>query len=418
MPYVTAPPTASRDHGMDRFRRVCALLIALLLGAAPAVSQTPPAQTPAARTKMDDGVRELSSDPGLKSMSQQQQRDLIEFVTGNMLFVGFHELGHAVIQELGLPVLGREEDAADSFATLALLKIGTDFSYNVLIQAARGWFLMDRRDRKEGDMLEFYDEHGLDKQRAYEIVCLMVGSNEDQFKELADWVQMPASRQDTCAGDYSNAQFSWKAELKPHLRAHDQPKSKIDVVYGPVAGKLDVYARSFHAIGFLETIAGYAADLVVWPHPISIVMQSCGDANAEWKIAVRQEILCYEMADDFVELYRGYTENRKGSGRMSANALLARNIKRLRIQHSMSQDHLAADSGLKNLGEPDGTRPGKCVGCAVGSACTGLEGRDGRIIQAGRRPSSAGKTALPKMRQVRLRIGGAATSCGVAAHRA
>ena len=116
---------------------------------------------------MDDGVRELSSDPRLKSMSQQQQMDLIEFVTGNMLFVGFHELGHAVIQELGLPVLGREEDAADSFATLALLKIGTDFSDNVLVQAARGWFLMDRRDRKEGDMLVFYDAHGLDKQRAY-----------------------------------------------------------------------------------------------------------------------------------------------------------------------------------------------------------------------------------------------------------
>jgi hypothetical protein len=205
-------PTASRDHAMGRFRRVCALLVALLLGAAPALSQTPPAQAPAPRTKMDDGVRELSSDPRLKSMSRQQQRDLIEFVTGNMLFVGFHELGHAVIQELGLPVLGREEDAADSFATLALLKIGTGFSYNVLVQAARGWFLMDRRDRKEGDMLEFYDAHGLDKQRAYEIVCLMVGSNEDQFKELADWVQMPASRQDTCAGDYSNAQFSWNAE--------------------------------------------------------------------------------------------------------------------------------------------------------------------------------------------------------------
>jgi len=267
-------------------------------------------------------------------------------VTGNMLFVGFHELGHAVIQELGLPVLGREEDAADSFATLALLKIGTDFSDNVLVQAARGWFLMDRRDRKEGDALEFYDAHGLDKQRAYEIVCLMVGANEDRFKELADWVQMPAARQDACAGDFSNAQFSWKAELKPHLRAPDQPKSNIDVVYEPVAGKLEVYARSFRAIGFLETVAGYAADLVVWPHPISVVMRSCGDANAEWKIAVRQVILCYELAEDFVALYRGYTENRKASGRMPANELLARNIRRLRFQHSMSQDNLAADSGI------------------------------------------------------------------------
>jgi DNA-binding XRE family transcriptional regulator len=106
-----------------------------------------------------------------------------------------------------------------------------------------------------------------------------------------------------------------------------------------------VFARSFRAIGFLETIAGYAADLLVWPHPISLVMHSCGDANAEWRPPVRQEILCYEMADDFVELYR-YTESRKASGHMPANELLARNIRRLRISHSMSQDHLAAGSGV------------------------------------------------------------------------
>ena len=152
-----------------------------------------------------------------------------------------------------------------------------------------------------------------------------------------------------------------------------------------------------------------------------LVMQSCGDANAEWKVAVRQEILCYEMADDFVELYRGYTENRKTSGRMPANQLLARNIKRLRFQHSMSQDHLAANSGVdKTWVNGDGTRPGKCDGCAARTTCPGLEGRDGRIVQAGRRPggasnpSPASKTALAKMRQLRLSNGGyGTTSCGM-----
>jgi hypothetical protein len=36
----------------------------------------------------------------------------VEFVAGNMLFVLLHELGHAAITEMGLPVLGRMEDAA------------------------------------------------------------------------------------------------------------------------------------------------------------------------------------------------------------------------------------------------------------------------------------------------------------------
>jgi DNA-binding XRE family transcriptional regulator len=335
------------------FRLVGALFGILLLGSWPASAQTTPkpnpapAKTnPAARMKMNNGVQEMSTDPRLKGLTQAQQMDMIEFVVGNMLFVGFHELGHAVIHELGLPVLGREEDAADSFATIALINIGTDFSNQVLVQAARGWFLMDRRDRKEGDKLEFYDEHGLNQQRAYEIVCLMVGWDEDRFKELADWVHMPQSRQDSCGGDYSNAEFSWNAELKPFRRAPDQPKSKIDVDYGEAKGKLEVYARTLRAIGYLETISGYAAELIVWPRPISIVLQTCGDSNAEWNPAAHKEELCYELAEEFLELYRGYTEVGKVASGMTMNELIARNIRRLRSQHSMSQQGLASGTGM------------------------------------------------------------------------
>jgi DNA-binding XRE family transcriptional regulator len=346
MSSLPATSTASHGHGTRSFCRVGALLIIFLLGAASVHSQTAPAPTRAPRAKMDDGVRELGTDSRLKGMSQQQQMDMIEFVAGNMLFVGFHELGHGVIHELGLPVLGREEDAADSFATIAMINMNTDFSNRVLVQAARGWFLMDRRDRKEGEKLAFYDEHGLDKQRAYQIVCLMVGWDEDRFKELADWVKMPQARQDSCGGDYSNAQYSWNAELKPFRRAPDQPKSKVDIEYGPGTGKMDVYARTFRAIGFLETIANYAADLVVWPRPISILMQTCGESNAEWTPGGHKELLCYEMAEEFLELYRGYSDDKSVAGRITTNALLARNIRQLRSLHSMSQEGLASDSGM------------------------------------------------------------------------
>ena len=265
---------------------------------------------------------------------------MIEFVVGNMLFVGFHELGHALIHELGLPVLGREEDAANSFATIAMINIGTDFSTRVLVQAARGWFLSASRDHKEGDKLEFYDEHGLDQQRAYEIVCLMVGWNEDKFKELADWVHMPPERQDSCAGDYSNAEYSWNTVLKPFRRPPDPPKSKIDINYGNAKGNLEVYERSLRAIGYLETIAGYAAELIEWPRPISIVLQECGDANAQWSPVTKSEMLCYELANDFFELYRKYGADGK-LAKAPMNELLGKNIARLRALQSKSQQNLA-----------------------------------------------------------------------------
>ncbi len=46
--------------------------------------------------------------PRLKNISQQKRETLVEFVMGNMLFVLLHELGHATMEELRIPVLGRE----------------------------------------------------------------------------------------------------------------------------------------------------------------------------------------------------------------------------------------------------------------------------------------------------------------------
>src|SRR5437868_12862026 len=138
-----------------------------------------------------------------------------------MLFVLLHEMAHALVTEMSLPVLGREEDAADAFAVTTMLKIGTNFSHRVLVEAAKGWFLSDRRSQKQQNPIIYYDEHGIDKVRAYQIVCLMVGSDPDQFKDLADQTKMPEDRQGTCQGDYSNAAWSWNTVLKPHLRGPD-----------------------------------------------------------------------------------------------------------------------------------------------------------------------------------------------------
>jgi hypothetical protein len=134
---------------------------------------------------------------------------------------------------MGLPVLGKMEDAADTFAALRLIRVGSDFSRRVLTDAAEGWFMADRRDRKMRDEVAYYDEHGLNQQRAYQIVCLMVGYDDKKFKDLAKETKLPHDRQDTCAGDYSNIAYSWDMVLKPHRRGPDQPKTKIDVVCGP-----------------------------------------------------------------------------------------------------------------------------------------------------------------------------------------
>src|SRR5260370_5618006 len=103
------------------------------------------------RLRIRDYAKFVAQHPRIKHLSEEQREKLIEFVAGNMLFVLLHELGHAAMHEMGLPILGREEDQADNFAIVNLLKIGNKVSHRVLVEAAKRWFLRDPRELTSGE---------------------------------------------------------------------------------------------------------------------------------------------------------------------------------------------------------------------------------------------------------------------------
>jgi Putative metallopeptidase len=125
------------------------LLFALMSGAGPLVAQPAPSQSSASpqspappgtfQARIDAAARALrESNPRFKNLSPEYVQGLAEFVSGNMLFVLLHELAHAAITQMGLPVLGRMEDAADSFAALRLIRVGSDFSRPRVDRCGRG----------------------------------------------------------------------------------------------------------------------------------------------------------------------------------------------------------------------------------------------------------------------------------------
>ena len=134
----------------------------------------------------------------------------------------------------------------------------------------------------------------------------MVGSDPAKFKSLADEIQMPESRQETCKKDYAKASWSWDMALEPHRRAIDQPETKIDVVYSDAQGNLEGFARSFRAVRILEAVAQRSAADFAWPAPFTLQMRSCGRPEAAWDDETRILRVCYELAFDFAELYRAY----------------------------------------------------------------------------------------------------------------
>jgi Putative metallopeptidase len=287
---------------------ICAALGMLALCAGPISAQPAATDSPTLHGRIDAAAKLLQNSPRLSGLTEQQRIDRVEFVAANTLVLLLHEIGHVHIAEMHLPVLGREEDAADTFAALTMLKIGTSFSQHELAQAAKGWFLNDLRDQQTGEKPLYYGEHNLNQQRAYQILCLMVGSDADKFKSLADEMKMPESRQKTCKRDYAKTSAAWGAVLKPWHLEPGQPETEIKVVYGDGKGTYDGLANMFRAIRFLETVAEFSKENYRWPRPFTLKMETCGHPGADYEDEERVVTMCYESPFDFAELYRAYVQ--------------------------------------------------------------------------------------------------------------
>ncbi len=295
------------------FASIAAALGVLACGAMPAFAQAaapaepiPPPPPSTFQTRIEAAAEALQSNPRLKGLNQKQRVERVDFVVGNTLVLLLHEIGHVIINQFQLPVLGREEDAADTYAALTMLRVGTSFTVQSLADAAKGWFFNARRDQEIGDQPLYYDEHNVSAQRAYQIVCLMVGSDPEKFKSLADQAKMPADRQQTCKRDYRKASAAWDAVITPHLRQPGQPETKINVVYGDGKGSYDRLAALFRSIRFLETVAEVAQQRLLWPYPWTLAMESCGRPGSDYDTDTRTVTMCYEQAFDFAQLYIAY----------------------------------------------------------------------------------------------------------------
>jgi hypothetical protein len=131
-------------------------------------------------------------------------------------FVATHELGHALIHVFGLPVLGKEEDAADSLAAVFLTRFvpkGDEYSFD----AAKFFHGMSARQRKLAPS-DYWDVHSLDQQRSYEIVCWVAGSNQQDYQRVAQLGILGAARLQTCPAEYQQKLQSWTELLRPHFR--------------------------------------------------------------------------------------------------------------------------------------------------------------------------------------------------------
>lgn len=139
-----------------------------------------------------------------------------ELLAGIFAFVLLHELGHAPVHVLDLPITGREEDAADQLATLLLLD-GSEEGESAAASAAV-WFASNAESAEFG-ALAFADEHSLDAQRFFNILCWLYGQDPERHIDLVEEGHLPEERAALCPEEYRRLAGSWEKLLASYQRA-------------------------------------------------------------------------------------------------------------------------------------------------------------------------------------------------------
>ena len=128
-------------------------------------------------------------------------------------FAFLHEIGHALIDNYKLPIMGNEEDAADRCSGyINLEELGAKGVRAVL--AAADAFRIESRG-KSPSQKSLADEHLLNEQRFYNSLCMIYGSNPDRYSSIVEDGYLPKERADKCPNEYERTVDSWKNLLEP-----------------------------------------------------------------------------------------------------------------------------------------------------------------------------------------------------------
>ncbi|HLC81504.1 MAG TPA: DUF4344 domain-containing metallopeptidase [Candidatus Nanoarchaeia archaeon] len=145
----------------------------------------------------------------------ETEEELALGIGHTLLFIFYHELGHALADIHDLPLTGREEDAVDQLSAMILIGAGGEGEEAVLRGAA--WFLL-RAENTDLDESAFADEHALDAQRFYNLACWVYGNNPKTHSYLVEDGYLPEERAIRCENEFTKISNSWDQILAPYLK--------------------------------------------------------------------------------------------------------------------------------------------------------------------------------------------------------
>jgi len=137
-----------------------------------------------------------------------------------------HEAAHAMFDLLKIPVLGKEEDAADLVSAYLMLQFPAREKRGLILGAAYSYAselgVRSARDLKRprlrfGSHVSFANEHSTPAQRLFSLLCMSYGSDKELFASIVDRGYLPKDRAEMCEDEYRQIEFAYRTLIAPHI---------------------------------------------------------------------------------------------------------------------------------------------------------------------------------------------------------
>ena len=142
-------------------------------------------------------------------------------VCGQFLFVIAHEMGHALFELHGIPVFGREEDAADQFAAYFMLHMGTHAPRTYITGAVYAYseYLKNYQDDPKVvvPLKALASNHGAPQERFFNLVCIAYGAQPNVFADMIENGMLPKTRARGCAYEFRTIRYAVLHEIGPYI---------------------------------------------------------------------------------------------------------------------------------------------------------------------------------------------------------
>lgn len=218
--------------------------------------------------------------------------DIMAYVEANVLATLYHEIGHALIDKMELPVFAREEDAADTFAIIVTEFLLPPEQAELVTWASADQYLQLNHQAKTYEP-DYSDVHSHDLVRFFNTICLYYGGDVDMRDDFAEENGLPDDRAETCEDERMLAERSWMNVLNQIERTEDKADNFDWLIIDEMAESTNEYVIASHKV--IEDAVAMFNQRFSTDFKIRVRMTDCDEDNAFYEAYGSKILMCNEL---------------------------------------------------------------------------------------------------------------------------